>query len=158
MTNSREQLETTIMDATKRLYQSAPKPSEPWLHLDLTIAQIKTLVAVADNETVTIGGVAEALGITLPTASHLVDKLVRAGFVERYEDPIDRRRTGARPTDRGAELIRSLREFNQNHLRACISRMHEADLAALAQGMNALADAASGLTSGATHRKEPVHA
>lgn len=146
MLHAREEYEEAIMEATTRLYQaSPPKSMEPWLHLDLTTAQVKTLAVLSDSEPATIGEAAETLGITLPTASHLVEKLVRAGFAERHEDPIDRRRTVARPTAQGMELIRSLREFSTAYLRACISRMSDADLATLAQGMNALACAADEL-------------
>ena len=38
---------------------------EPWLHLDLTTAQVKTLAVLADREPETIGQAAEMLGITL---------------------------------------------------------------------------------------------
>jgi DNA-binding MarR family transcriptional regulator len=164
MSCSREDFEEAIMAATTRLYQaSPPKSIEPWLHLDLTTAQVKTLAVLSDSEPATIGEAAEMLGITLPTASHLVEKLVRAGFAERHEDPIDRRRTVARPTARGMELIRSLREFSAGYLRACISRMSDADLAALAQGMDGLARAADELKNDpawsreSTPHKEPVH-
>jgi DNA-binding MarR family transcriptional regulator len=152
------------MAATTRLYQaSPPKSMEPWLHLDLTTAQVKTLAVLSDSEPVTIGQAAELLGITLPTASHLVEKLVRAGFAERHEDPIDRRRTVARPTAQGTELIRSLRELSTVYLRACIDRMDDADLAALAQGMNGLMRAAEELMSDPAWgrelapRREPAH-
>ncbi len=51
------------------------------------MAQLKTLALVAEEPGGAIGSVATVLGITLPTASHLVDKLVRAGLVERHDDP-----------------------------------------------------------------------
>lgn len=164
MLHTREECEEAILAATTRLYRaSPPKSIEPWLHLDLTAAQVKTLAVLSDSEPATIGQAAEMLGITLPTASHLVEKLVRAGFAERHEDPTDRRRTVARSTERGAELIRSLREFSSSYLRSCIGRMSDADLAALAQGMDGLARAADELKDdpawgrvSAPH-KEPAH-
>lgn len=159
MVNTRQELEETIIAATTRLYRaSPPKSMEPWLHLDLTTAQVKTLAVLSDSEPVTIGQAAEMLGITLPTASHLVEKLVRAGFAERHEDPIDRRRTVARPTARGTDLIRGLREFSSSYLRACISRMSDTDLAALAQGMNGLVRAADGLKTDPAWSRESAPA
>jgi MarR family transcriptional regulator, organic hydroperoxide resistance regulator len=157
MLYSREDFEEAIIEATNRLYRaSPPKSMEPWLHLDLTTAQVKTLAVLSDSEPATIGQAAEMLGITLPTASHLVEKLVRAGFAERHEDPIDRRRTVARPTARGTDLIRSLREFSAGYLRACINRMSDADLAALAQGMNGLIRAADELKNDPASGREPA--
>jgi MarR family transcriptional regulator, organic hydroperoxide resistance regulator len=159
MSCTRTRLEEAIIEATKRLYQAAPRQSmEPWLHLDLTTAQVKTLFVLADREPETIGQAAEMLGITLPTASHLVDKLVRAGFVERYEDPADRRRTLARPTVRGTDLIRSLHEFSASYLRSCIGQMSEPDLAALAQGLHGLAVAANEIKNDPTWDREAATA
>ena len=42
---------------------------------------------------VTVGELASRLGLTLPTVSGVLADLDRAGFVERYPDPADRRRT-----------------------------------------------------------------
>jgi DNA-binding MarR family transcriptional regulator len=158
-------MEQQILAASTRLYQSPPRQSlESWLHLDLTAAQMKTLAVLSGDEPMTIGQVADLLGITLPTASHLVDKLVRAGFAERSDDPLDRRRAVVRPSAQGAALMRSLREFSQSYLLACLAGMTDADVAALMQGMTALADAAEALkrvddaSDPVTAQTEPVHA
>jgi DNA-binding MarR family transcriptional regulator len=158
-------MESRILAATTRLAQSPPPQSmEPWLHLDLTAAQIRTLAVLREDKPLTIGRVADFLGITLPTASHLVDKLVRAGFAERSDDPLDRRRAVVRPSARGAALMRGLREINQSYLQACLARMADADVAALLQGMAALADTAEAIKREAdtseqpSEAKEPTHA
>jgi DNA-binding MarR family transcriptional regulator len=158
-------MEQRILAATTRLYQSSPRQSlESWVHLDLTAAQMKTLAVLSGDEPMTIGRVADLLGITLPTASHLVDKLVRAGFAERSDDPLDRRRAVVRTSAQGAALMRSLREFSQSYLLDCLACMSDADVVALMQGMTALADATEKLKQGAdvpatlTETKEPVHA
>lgn len=165
MTDSRTAMEQQIVAAMTRLYQAPPRHSlESWLHLDLSAAQMKTLAVLSGDEPMTIGQVADQLGITLPTASHLVDKLVRAGFAERSDDPRDRRRAVVRPSAEGAELMRSLREFSQSHLLACFAGMEDADLAALARGVTALADAAEAMkradaaSDQPIAQKEPVHA
>lgn len=156
MALSRTEMEQRILAATTRLYQSPPRQSlESWLHLDLTAAQMKTLAVLSGDEPMTIGRVADLLGITLPTASHLVDKLVRAGFAERSDDPLDRRRAVVRPSEQGAALMRSLREFSQSYLLACLAHMSDADIAALMQGMTALADATEALKSEADERTQP---
>lgn len=165
MTLSRAEMEQRIVAAATRLYQSPPPQSmEPWLHLDLTAAQMRTLAVLSRDEPMTIGRVADVLGVTLPTASHLVDKLVRADFAERSDDPLDRRRAVVRPSARGMELMRSLREFSQSYFAACLAVMGDADIAALMQGMTALADAAEALKRDAgtsekpSEIKESVHA
>ena len=135
--------ENDILTAFRRAHQATLHQSmQPWLHLDLSMAQLKTLALVAEEPGGTIGGVATVLGITLPTASHLVDKLVRAGLVERHDDPLNRRRAIVQPSTQGAELLASLRSVNEAFLRACVGQMAPDDRAALLQGMNALAEGA----------------
>ncbi len=136
-------LKNDVLAAFRRVYQATLHRSmQPWLHLDLSMAQLKTLALVAEEPAGTISHVATALGITLPTASHLVDKLVRAGLVERYDDPLNRRRAIVQPSTEGAELVASLRSVNEAFLRACLARMAADDCAALLQGINALVEAA----------------
>ena len=55
--------------------------------LDLNLSQTKLLhrLETAGRE-LSLGEVAESVGISLPTASRLVDDLVRRGLVERRED------------------------------------------------------------------------
>jgi DNA-binding MarR family transcriptional regulator len=61
--------------------------------------------AVAAEEP-TINRLAELLDVTKQSASQLADEVERAGFIERFEDPVDRRRRRLRLT----ELGRSVRQ------------------------------------------------
>jgi len=113
--------------------------ADVWQDLDLTMAQLKTLLTLADVRPATIGQVADALGVGLPNASHLVDRLVHAGLVERAEDPADRRRTLARLAPAGEELVVRLRQGSRDQFRSWLALMDEADLAAFVTGLQALA-------------------
>ncbi|MHB9059136.1 MAG: MarR family winged helix-turn-helix transcriptional regulator, partial [Bacillota bacterium] len=68
------------------------------------MGQIKGLFALAKSGGATIGRLAERLGVGEPTASLLVDRLVRQGWVVRGEDPEDRRRTIASLSKEGTDL------------------------------------------------------
>ena len=109
---------------------------------DLTMAQLKTLIVLADDGPLSISQVAEALGVGLPTASHLVDRLVKANLARREEDPTDRRRALTRLSDEGAEVIDRLRQGSQDQLRHWLVALTDDDLGALAQGLRALVQAA----------------
>lgn len=109
-----------------------------WLELELTMAQLRALMALADDSPSSIGSVAETLQIGLPTASHLVDRLVVAGLAERAEDPTDRRRTLARLSPAGEELIVRLRQGGREHLHAWLRQLDETDLVALRAGLRAI--------------------
>src|SRR5436305_10823750 len=132
------------MQAQNLIARAMHTAAEPtWLQLDLTIGQLKGLFTLADSP-MTIGQLAEALGSGKPAASILVERLVQLGLVERAEDLLDRRRTIARVTARGEELTARLRQGGRERLRAWLSRLGDDDLAALVQGLRALAAVAAG--------------
>ncbi len=110
-----------------------------WLHLDLTITQLKGLFVLADEGALIVGRMAELLGIGKPAASVLVEALVQLTLVERAEDPSDRRRTIVRLTPQGEELVSQLQHGERRLVRALLGRLAPDDLAALTQGMRALA-------------------
>jgi DNA-binding MarR family transcriptional regulator len=113
-----------------------------WVELDLSMAQLKTLMTLYDAGELPIGQIAEALGVGQPTASHLVDRLVQGGLVLRTEDPLDRRRTLAELSPQGVELIERLREVRIESIQRWLARLDDTALAALHLGLRALADVA----------------
>jgi DNA-binding MarR family transcriptional regulator len=60
--------------------------------LDVSITHMKTLHVLADDgEQVSVKELSDRLGLSLPGASRIVDALLRRGWLERREDPDDRR-------------------------------------------------------------------
>jgi len=140
----RELLVQQALQAQKQIFLAMQAAAEPaWLQLDLTMAQLKGLVLLAHDGPLTIGAMAQALGIGRPAASILVDRLVELGLVERAEDPVDRRRTFARLSPKGEELVALLRQGGRQRMREWLSRLAEDDLAALVRGSHALLAAAA---------------
>ncbi|HET7038120.1 MAG TPA: MarR family transcriptional regulator [Thermomicrobiaceae bacterium] len=117
---------------------------EPWVALDLTMAQLKTLFTLEYSGPATIGGVAEKLGVSLPTASHLVDRLVTAGLARREEDQTDRRRTLASPTASGHDLVVQLRHGGHEFLVQALAQLTAEELAALDTGLAAMSRVLTG--------------
>jgi DNA-binding MarR family transcriptional regulator len=115
-----------------------------WRNLEISMQQVRALFLLRDEEEASVGRVAELFGIGLPAASLLADRLVRAGYVERREDPADRRRVLLSLTRVGVRLVTDLREGSQTLLRRWMSSLAPDDLAALTRGWRALADVASG--------------
>lgn len=114
-----------------------------WLDLDISMQQLRALTVLRDEEVATVGRLAELFGIGLPAASILADRLVRAGYVDRNDDPADRRRVLLTLTRAGVQLVTELHEGSYLVLRRWMSRLSPADLAALTQGWRALAEVAS---------------
>jgi MarR family transcriptional regulator, organic hydroperoxide resistance regulator len=109
-----------------------------WTEIDLSMAQLRTLHVILRQGEAAIGQVAQALGVRLPTASHLVERLVQAGLVLREEDPLDRRRSLARLSPQAQEYISGLERQAQAFLRDRLGAMQPADRQALAHGLAAL--------------------
>jgi len=114
-----------------------------WRDLDISMQQLRAIYVLRDEEVATVGRLAELFGIGLPAASILADRLVRAGFVDRNDDPADRRRVLLTLTRAGIQLVTELQEGNHLLMRRWMSRISPDDLAALTQGWRALAEVAS---------------
>jgi DNA-binding MarR family transcriptional regulator len=68
-------------------------------------ARRKLMSAIAVREPATLGQVAKAVGRGAPAVSRSVDSLVRAGLVERTQDPTNRRRLALRLTEAGRDQL-----------------------------------------------------
>jgi DNA-binding MarR family transcriptional regulator len=118
-----------------------------WMNLDLSMAQLKTLLMLHTSGAIPIGQIAETLGVGQPTASHLVDRLVQAQLVVRAEDPLDRRRTLAQLSPAGQELAERLQQVRAEPLRRWLTQLDDATLAMLLEGTQALEQAARNETA-----------
>jgi DNA-binding MarR family transcriptional regulator len=98
--------------------------------LDLSFTQLKALCALeTDGEERSVKALATSMGLSLPAMSRAVDGLFERGFVEREEDPTDRRMKRVRLTDAGRTVPRAL---------------NDARLSALQELMNSLGDEEAG--------------
>jgi DNA-binding MarR family transcriptional regulator len=120
------------------LYNIQRTSKEDWQGLDLTMAQLKVCITLSFEGPLSISKLADGLGISHPTASHLVERLVRAGFVERVEHFTDRRYTLARLTSQGQTMFQRLRQGRLDDLQYWLIQLDEQDFAALRQGLEAL--------------------
>ena len=111
---------TLYRDLSRVLHE---RGAPAWLQTELTFAQLRALFTLADYGPTPIGGVAGRLGIGLPAASSLVDRLVEQGLVQRREDPFDRRRTLAQTTGAGQALSQRRRQGSREALRAWLEQM-----------------------------------
>jgi len=71
----------------------------------LSVAQFRLLLFVRRHPATSLSPVAEHLGTTLPAASQLVERLVRAGFVTREQHLAERRRVELRLTEAGGATL-----------------------------------------------------
>jgi DNA-binding MarR family transcriptional regulator len=109
-----------------------------WLQLNLSMPELKALVAIRRRDTLTVGGVAMILRVTRSEASRTADQLYRRGLITRAEDRADRRRSLLGLTRTGHDLVGALLVGDQASLAGSLACLEPADLQRLTQGLRAL--------------------
>jgi len=104
--------------------------------LDLSFTQLKALCALeTDGEERSVKALAESMQVSLPAMSRAVDGLFERGFVEREEDPADRRMKRVRLTDAGRTVPRALNEARLSALAELMSSLEDAEAEALERAL-----------------------
>lgn len=140
----REQLMQELRDLRGQfLHGTGRHLGDPWMDLDLTISQVRTIFCLSTEPGVRMSDLATQLGITLPAATSLVNRLVRGGLVERRPDPSDRRVVRCALSSEGAALVQRLHEGLQMAQESLLSRLTIAELRVVVEGMRTLHRAAA---------------
>src|SRR3954469_1753892 len=100
-------------------------------------ARRRLLAAIGSSEPATLNEVARAVGRGAPAVSRSVDSLVRAGLVERTQDPDNRRRLALRLTHEGRERLAAPTAGSSNLL-AKLERLAHSELRALERAIEIL--------------------
>jgi DNA-binding MarR family transcriptional regulator len=91
--------------------------------LDVTPAQVKVLLQLSRNEQMSVGEIADALVVSMPAASEIVDRLVETGHVLRAPDPVDRRRVIVSATTESQLAIDRLVDLRRSQVRRALLRL-----------------------------------
>lgn len=104
-----------------------------------SVPQFRCLNFIHREPGCAVGAVASFLGVTMPTASAMVDRLVRAGAVRPETAPDDRRRTQLHITPQGQAHLNQIRRAAHEDLRRALARHPPDQLQALRAGLDVLA-------------------
>ena len=106
---NRETLVQQILKISEDIFNAIPiNIPMDWLSSDLTIAQLRVLLVLRVQGANRMGSIASALEIALPTATGIVDNLVKKDLVVRETDPEDRRLVICRLSIEGQKLVNKL--------------------------------------------------
>ena len=100
-------------------------------------ARRQLLSSIAENEPATLNQVAKGVARGAPAVSRSVDSLVRAGLVERTQDPDNRRRLALRLTQEGRERLAKPGAGSANLL-AKLERLANSELRAVERAIEIL--------------------
>ncbi len=89
--------------------------------------QSRLLRLLGDQDGLTNAEIAEALDIRPSSVSALVKKLEEAGFIERHDDPQDKRVIRIFVTEDGRTFLKGSRQFKDDFSEACFAALTTAE-------------------------------
>jgi DNA-binding MarR family transcriptional regulator len=108
--------------------------------IDIRYPHTEILAVLKENGTMHVAEIGERLQIAKAQMTHLIDKLVELGLVDRNVDNNDRRTINIALTEKGAAFM----EVHENHItnavREYISILEDEELEALSQSLRTLRD------------------
>jgi DNA-binding MarR family transcriptional regulator len=105
------------------------------------LPQVATLYVLDAGASPTVGELAELLGRSTSLTSRLVDGLVTRGWIDRAEDPSDRRAKRLRITTQGRHFLRGFEEVRARAQREVMTYLTEDEQARVAEAMALLGKA-----------------
>lgn len=99
--------------------------------LGVTARQVTLLWLIRQNPGLSLRELAAEEGISAPALSGYVDRLERAGLIERMRDPHDRRRVGLTLTEDGSRLLKRVRARRTTWLADRLRGLSDDEIAAI---------------------------
>lgn len=117
----------------------------------LSMPQFSLLMQLHHKGACGMSKVSEGFDITPAAASQLVDKLVQSGFVQRVEDPSDRRAKMLNLSDQGHELVQRGIEERYRWVDELAGKLSAEERAQVSEALEILTRAAQELDEAGTH-------
>jgi DNA-binding MarR family transcriptional regulator len=104
--------------------------------LELSLTQIKAMCTMdLDSGHRSVKALAESMKVSLPAMSRAIDGLYERGFVDRQEDPLDRRMKRVRLTESGRAITGSLNEARLSAMQEFLVGLSDEEAKALGQAL-----------------------
>ena len=144
-----EQIQSLVVTLESILRALRSRIPEEWFSLELTTPQVRTLFALLREGESRMGSLASQLGVSLSSATGLVDRLVEKRLVERWVDPGDRRSVVVRLAAEGQDLVERLLHLRRSEWEERFSALTDAEVALAHEGLISLLDGLSRRTGAA---------
>jgi DNA-binding MarR family transcriptional regulator len=129
-----------------------------FLHVAVTMAQAKVLYLLMTGGPFRVSELAARLGVSAPTTSQLVERLVEQGFAARAADRADRRQVVVTVTADGEAQLEHLRELGGRDLRHILGYVSDADLPDVERVAGILSEAIAAAATAAAGTVAPAAA
>ena len=135
----KEDLIENILQLTDKVFrQLLPILPLEWIHLDLTMSQLKVFVLLFITGQSRMSDIASELGVSLATATGVADRLVERNLLIRNGDPDDRRVVLCQLSNDGEKLIRDLWQLTQKRAGALMSALDTPQLLLISKALQTL--------------------
>ena len=108
---------------------------------DLSPTQVSALYRLHFGKSCGVTEIAGNLDVTNAAASQMVDRLVQRGYIERTEDPVDRRAKQLTLTEKGRKLVQESFEARREWMEMLVVEIEPEKQAVIASALDMLIDA-----------------
>jgi DNA-binding MarR family transcriptional regulator len=143
--DARERLIEHILELEPEMFRAmGPVEPNPWLDVDVSMSQLKVLMALAWSEPddaargLRMSDLSRYLGVTPATVTVVVDRLEERGLVERQHDLQDRRQLRCVLTPQAEGLMASICESHRLRTRRLLAELSRDELHTVEKAMQLL--------------------
>jgi DNA-binding MarR family transcriptional regulator len=136
-----EFIERILQLGEKAFRELIPILPKEWLQLDLTMSQLKVVLLLFMTDSVRMSDIASALGVSLATATGVVDRLVERDIVLRESQPEDRRVVLCRLSEKGQKMIGGLWQLARDRAKELLEMAAPSQLQLITEALEALLEA-----------------
>lgn len=135
---SAQRCATDLLEVLPQVMRALRNSMRGQLQEGLSVPQFRCLNFIDHNPGASIGEVAAFLGVTMATASAMVDRLTRAGYATAGVSAHDRRRATLQLSSAGRELLTRMRQGARRELATALQPLSDGERRSVAQALNAL--------------------
>ena len=118
-----------------------------WLAGSLSIIHLHVLTILEASGPLSMGKVAEALDVSIASATGIVDRMEQRGLVERQHQAGDRRIILVKPTPAGLAVFSELDVQRRTSITRILERLTDDELSSFLIGLRAMGAARTALTA-----------
>ncbi|MDF2597151.1 MAG: winged helix DNA-binding protein [Clostridia bacterium] len=103
---------------------------EEWIELDMKFSKFElfTMLFLDKRKEITMTELVEYINSPMSTATGIVDRLVKSGYVSRERSDTDRRIVILRLTEQGLQLIKKLKDMISGYLNVVLEDLTEEEM------------------------------
>jgi DNA-binding MarR family transcriptional regulator len=128
-----------------------------WLAGSLSIVHLHVLTILEAGGPLPMGRLADALDVSVASATGIVDRMEQRGLVERRDDDRDRRIVVVHPAPAGLDVFRDLGKHRRAALQLILERLTDHELQSFLVGLRAMRVAREAVHAEAA-AADPAHA